>query len=186
MRVLSFLALTAVLSSGCTRNAIFELELELPANPPGPQLYAVVEARSDLGFEEVWPEGGGLEGIALSASCERGDDPPPCADRQLDPSCSAVVSIVGDSDDLERPLRVRVRFCADPACTGPTDAGAPEHDVEIERAFYLGRYTQARVCIDEAPSVTSPTAEVIERCDVRCREGTAAMYCRLDGTHFCE
>lgn len=175
----------AIVASGCARNAILELELELPPNPAGAQVYAVVQARGDLGFDEIWSDAP-LEGIPLSRACTRTDPAPPCADRMLDPQCSAVISLIGDGDDLARPLHVRVRFCEDPTCSAPADATAPEHRVDIERGFYLGRYTQARVCVDEAPTVTNAVPEVIERCEVRCREGTAAMYCRLDGTHFCE
>lgn len=184
MRTLAIAALL-VLTSGCTRNAIFELELALPPTPPGEQRYAVVEARSDLGFEQDWPDGS-LEGLRLVTTCAPVDPALPCDERALDPECSAVVSIVGDGDDLTRPLFVRVRFCADPWCAAPGDEIAPEHRIEIERAFYTGRYTQARVCIEEVPAVTSAIPERIERCEVRCREGSAAMHCRLDGTHFCE
>lgn len=179
-RVICAIALALV--SGCTRNAILELELELPASPAGARLFAVVDARSDLGFDEPWPSGA-LAGAPLGVACTRADPAPPCDDRVLDPACSMVVSIVGDAGDVPRPLRVRVRFCEDEGCEA--DADPPEHRVEIERAFYLGRYTQARVCIDEVPAATS-APELIERCDVRCRDGSASMHCRLDGTHFCE
>lgn len=183
MKTLAALAL--VLAGGCTRNAIFELELALPPTPAGEQRYAVVEARSDLGFDQDWPDGPRV-GVPLVTTCAPVDPALPCDERALDPECTAVVSIVGDGDDLVRPLFVRVRFCADPSCAAPRDESAPEHRIEVERAFYVGRYTQARVCIDDVPLVTSPIPDRIERCEVRCRDGDATMHCRLDGTHFCE
>ncbi len=167
----------AALALGCARNAVFELELELPPQPAGPMRFAVVEAR------EGGAEPGTVELGPLNAACGRPDPAPACADRALDPTCSAVVSVVADGA-RSGPLDVRVRFCESPRCSVPADASAPELQVTIERAFYEGRYTQARVCADEVPTGAVPVT--VERCDVRCREGTAAMYCRADGTHFCE
>lgn len=184
MMRLAAACLLVLVSSGCTRNAIFELELVLPAQPAsGPPLFAVVSARTDVGFDQNWGEEP-LEGIRLPTSC------PPieelgCDDRALDPTCSAVVSVVGDGEDVGE-LRLRVRFCIDSTCSAPEDANAPEHRVAVERAFYVGRYTQARVCIDDVPTTSNPPAEPIDRCEVRCRDGAAAQHCRLDGTHFCE
>ncbi len=183
-RRLALLALIA-LAPGCTRNAILELELDLPPQPSGSALYAVVQVRSQGSFDEPWDDVP-LEGLPLGTSCTRPDPPIPCHDRMLDPACSEVISIVAGEDAITEPLSVRVRFCSDPTCSAPEDAGAAEQRVEIERAFYVGHYTQARVCIDEVPAVTDPEPEVIDRCDVRCREGTSMLQCRLDGTHFCE
>lgn len=177
----TLLALAALAASSCARNAILELELELPASPE--PLYVVVDARSDRDFDAPWGDAA-LEAIPLPASCARAEPPPACGERTLDPTCSLVVSIVGGGADEARPLRVRVRFCTDPACA--LDPQPPEHRVELERAFYLGRYTQARVCIDAVPTSSAPETERIERCEVRCRDGSAAQHCRLDGTHFCE
>lgn len=167
-----------LLALGCTRNAVFELELELP---PAEGRYVVVEARSGATPDRI----GVAPPIPSSGSCARPDPAPPCEERQLDPACSAVVSVVADEAEIEAPLELRIRFCVDPDCADPADEEAPERRVDVERAFYLGRYTQARACIDALPPPDAPI-ELIERCDVRCREGTAAMYCRLDGTHFCE
>ena len=169
-----------LLVSGCARNAIFELELSLPAQPAGAPLYAVVQARVDGGFEASWDDIATSPGLPLCPRPSEGT----CEDRVLDPACASIVSIVADESELERPLYVRVRFCEDPACAASSDASAPEHRVEVERAFYRGRYTQARVCLDEVPP--EPALDLIERCDVRCREGSATSHCRLDGTHFCE
>lgn len=166
----------AIALLGCARNGVLELELELP---PG-DLVAVVQARSGEGFAEPWPSEP-APSFALASSCSRPAEPPRCDERVLDPSCSTIVSIVGDDDEIEAPLAVRIRFCTDETCSDPDPV---EHRVEIERAFYVGRYTQARVCVDEIPSAT--TTESIERCAVRCRDGLTSMHCRLDGTHFCE
>ena len=171
-------------AQGCAGNAIFELEVELPAQPEGAPLFAVIGASTIEGF--AWETPPPLEGIALPPSCARTDPAPPCEARTLDPVCSAIVSVVAHDAHYARPLNVRARFCRDPRCEAAEDASAPEHRVEVERAFYAGRYTQARTCIDDVPVEPAPTPERIERCDVRCREGTTSMSCRLDGTHFCE
>lgn len=182
MRSLFFAAL---LLCGCARNAIFELELDLPPRPSG-ALHAVVQVRNDADFSAGWSGVPMAPGVPLPPACARPDPAPACDDRELDPACSAVVSVIGDEDDLTRPLRVRIRFCEDPACGAAADAAAPETRVEIERAFYTGRYTQGRVCVDAVPPGPGGVPVRIERCAVRCREGDAAMYCRADGTHFCE
>ena len=168
---------------GCTRNAILELELELPAQPGGPPLFAVVSARSDVGFDQAWGDTP-VASVPLPTSCVRASELS-CGDRVPDPACSAVFSLVGDGSDLG-PLYVRVRFCVDPACAADEDASATEHRVEVERAFYIGRYTQTRVCLEAIPSTSNPAPQIIERCAVRCREGSGAYQCRTDGTHFCE
>ncbi len=173
-------------SSGCARNAIFELEVELPPQPAGaPPIFAVLQVRDDAGFDADWASVPRLDGIPLNPICSRPAAPVACDQRELTPDCSAVVSVVGDGD-FTRRLRVRVRFCEDPACASAGDVVAPETRVEIERAFYQGRYTQGRVCVDAVPTASSPEPLVIERCDVRCRDGEAASQCRADGSHFCE
>ena len=174
----SILIAALLVATGCARNGVFELELELPAVSGR---FAVVEVRSEATTDRI----GVAPAIPLSASCGRPDPAPPCADRELDPSCSATVSVVADEDELDAALQVRVRFCVDPDCAAPEDDGAPFQRIDVERAFYRGQYTRARACIDALPSPDAPFV-LIERCDVQCREGSAAMYCRLDGTHFCE
>lgn len=176
----------AILASGCARNAILELELDLPLQPSGSApLYAVVQVQSQGSFDQVWDDVP-LQGQPLSTICTRPDPPIPCHDRMLDPACSEVISIVAGDGAITEPLSIRVRFCSDPTCSGPGDSTAPEQRIEIERAFYVGHYTQARVCFDEVPAATDPEPEIIDRCEVRCREGTSMLQCRLDGTHFCE
>lgn len=169
--------------SGCTRNAILELELELPEQPAGAPLFAVVSARTDVDFDGPW-DGTSSVPVALPASCTRADELA-CGDRTIDPACRAVVSLVGDGADTG-PLYVRVRFCVDPACAADEDASAAEHRVELERAFYVGRYTQARVCFESVPTTSNPPPELVGRCEVRCREGSGTYQCRADGSHFCE
>ena len=57
----------ALLVSGCARNAIFELELSLPAQPAGAPIYAVVQARVDGGFEASWDDVATSPGRACAA-----------------------------------------------------------------------------------------------------------------------
>ncbi|MCC6877908.1 MAG: hypothetical protein IT378_26595 [Sandaracinaceae bacterium] len=175
--------LAAIAASACTRNAILELELELP-EAAGPVRFALVEVRSGESFDGAWsPES--AQSFALT-TCQRASPPPTCPDRTLDPSCSQVISVVTGGGAIEAPLAVRIRFCRDPRCAATEDAAATERRFVIERAFYLGRYTQARACIDVVPVTPALDPIRIDRCDVRCRDGVAGMYCRLDGTHFCE
>ncbi len=180
------LSAIAALASGCTRDAVLELELDLPAQPSGGAMrYAVVQVQSDGSFDGTWADVP-LSGQPLAASCTRPEPTIPCDDRMLDPTCSEVISVVAGQDAIAQPLSVRVRFCSDPTCSAPEDATAPERRVVIERAFYLGHYTQARVCIDDVPAMTDTDPQIIPRCEVRCREGSSMLQCRLDGTHFCE
>ncbi|MBX3269732.1 MAG: hypothetical protein KF729_05705 [Sandaracinaceae bacterium] len=177
----------ALATCGCARNAVFELELDLPPQPVSVvPLFVVIQVANDRGFDEDWAPLERLDGVALRATCARPLRPPACEVRELAPDCSMVVSVLGDEDDFARPLRVRARFCEDDACTSARDALAPEARVELERVFYRGRYTQARVCVDTVPISPAPEPTRIERCDVRCRDGDAVMHCRADGTHFCE
>jgi hypothetical protein len=169
----------------CARNAILELEIDLPPQPDGaPSLTAVVQASTRADFGEDWSALPIETGVSLASSCTRADPPLPCNERMLDPECSAIASIVSNSEDS--PLYVRVRFCEDESCAAANDESAVEQRIEIEHPFYVGRYTQARSCIEEVPLATDPDPLVIERCQVRCRDGNAAQHCRLDGTHFCE
>lgn len=181
LRLFAALAPLVLLLSGCTRNAIFELELELPEQPAGASLFAVVSARAGAGFDQSWDDVPSVA-VALPESCVRAEELS-CSDRVIDPACRAVVSVVGDGSDTDE-LFVRVRFCADPDCVA--GESAPEHRLLIDRAFYLGRYTQVRTCIESLPESSDPLPEVIERCAVRCREGSGTHHCREDGSHFCE
>ena len=164
LRLFAALAPLVLLLSGCTRNAIFELELELPEQPPGAPLYAVISARTDLGFDHHW-DGVASVAVQLPEECMRAPQLA-CEDRMIDPECRAVISVVGDGEESGE-LLVRVRFCADPSCAASGDVSAPEHRVRVERAFYLGRYTQARSCIEKLPTTSNPAPHEIERCEVR-------------------
>ena len=173
----------ALAAFGCARNSIFELELDLPPLSPGDMRFTLVEA-NERGFGEDWPDTEPASLGPLVAGCARPDPAPPCGDRlELDPQCSAVVSVTAGGG-RPGPLHVRVRFCQSPRCTLAEDERAPEAQVTIERAFYEARFTQARVCVDEVPA--SPITVPVDRCEVRCREGTAVQHCRADGSHFCE
>ncbi|MCB9596570.1 MAG: hypothetical protein H6719_27850 [Sandaracinaceae bacterium] len=181
------LLLAMLLLSGCARNGIFELEVDLPPQPPTvAPLFAVVQVSNSLAFDADWTSLERIDGLALRPTCARPLVPPACDVRSLAPDCSEVVSVVGEGDDLARPLRVRVRFCEDAGCTAARDVTAPEARVEFERALYAGHYTQGRVCVDAVPTTPTPTPTIVDRCEVRCRDGEAAMHCRADGTHFCE
>ncbi|MFK7985575.1 MAG: hypothetical protein AB8I08_06050 [Sandaracinaceae bacterium] len=170
-QTLAWAALAVAALQACAPSAIFELELDLPPAAPGAR-YVVVTAISDGQAFALAPA------VELAPRCGRPDPAPVCALRTLDPDCSAVVSVV--SDEAPAALTVELVFCDAPDCA----VAGVTHRVEVERPFYPGRYTQGRVCVDRAPE--TETAQRIERCEVRCREGTSRESCRLDGTHFCE
>jgi len=164
------LALPIVVGGGCAQNAILELTLELPAQPTGAPLLVQVQARTaeTVDFAESWAGTEPVSGLGLA------DEP-----------STRTVSIVG-GDDLTRELGIRVRFCREAECTGLGDDRAPETQVLVERAFYLGHRTRLRLEIPEVPG-PSPVPMRVERCRVEgCLAGTTSTYCSLDGRHFCD
>jgi hypothetical protein len=175
--------LTASVLAGCAQNAVLELELDLPKNPGvTPVRYAVVRVVSgSVPFDQDW----------------QGDDAlPPFA---LDPNATSAqhVSLDGSSEVEGAPVRVKVRFCRDPACSALGDDTAPEVRLQIDRAFYAGKrtsYTWSIACVPNVAGQTdTPTCAIPQRaetdvtkCEVGgCRTGVTHSYCVGD-KHFCE
>ena len=178
-----FLSLAVAASSamGCAQNAVFELTLDLPPRPAsvpaGTPMYAFPQLRSGTteAFMDRWAGQDPLTGVELLPG-ER---------------TTMQISVIGNADIETRPVRLKTQFCVDPRCNGfGDDRGAPIECVELERVFYVGKYTSYPHQILDVPTATDCTAGVIaiERCLVHgCRDGDTANYCRLeDGTHFCE
>jgi len=167
MRRLARLAVL-VLTTGCTQNAYFELQVELPANPPGEtDWYAQIQVRDQTGhaFDVNWM-GGDLPTVPLEASRHW-----ECISVQgLDPSVS---------------LNVRVRFCQDPRCLEFVDASAPERLYSFETPFHIGARTYYRVEIPEVPiCAESDCAETPGTCNVERCSCTSDADC--GGGYRCE
>jgi len=95
-------------------------------------------------------------------------------------------------------VRIKARFCVDPACVGIHDDAAPEVRFEVTCAFYPGKRTSLTLAIEcipnviaetEAPpacSIVNEAVSTIPRCSVAgCREGVTTNFCAGD-KHFCE
>ncbi len=187
-RALAAAGLVALLAApalgGCARNAVLELELDLPRNfgPDVPGRYAVVRVVSGaVPFDQDW----------------QGDDALPAFPLSTIQGSVQHVSLDGSSEVEGAPVRVKVRFCADPGCAALGDDAAPEVRLQIDRAFYAGKrtsYTWSIACIPnvagqtDTPACATPQrAETdVTKCEVAgCRTGVTRSYCVGD-QHFCE
>ena len=139
----------SLLMLGCSQNAVFELQIELPEAPPddgtGEPWFALVQTRRasawDFSLETEW--GSSNDDVAATRLTDA---------RQWD--CISVVSAqqeetnaAGDSVPLD--LHVRVRFCRTPTCTSlELDRATPERWYRQHHPFYIGRRTYWRTEID--------------------------------------
>jgi len=204
MRRIALIALIA-LSAGCTQNAFFELQIELPGAPAeDPESwYAQIQVRDQTGhaFDVNWM-GGDLPTVPLTSAARW--------------ECISVQSL-----DASVSLNVRVRFCRDPRCLAFEDSTAPERLYSFETPFYVGARTYYRVQVPEIPicptgdCVGTPgtcsagrctcTADAdcgggfrcepgvgcvleVGRCEIEgCIEGGISNFCSTTtGEHFCE
>lgn len=168
-RLVPWLAL--VVLSACARNAILEVEIDLP---PGPMdRYAVVQFETGTTpFDTVWARTDEYPGTRLSAMAQR-----------------VSFSVVSESPDTQ--VRVKVSFCTTPDCSGIDDAPdrVPAVWYEIERSLYIGARTQWRARIATVPTDPPSGPIAVGRCEVAgCIEApeTVSYFCRLDGRHYCE
>jgi hypothetical protein len=164
------LALVAVTYAfgGCARNAAFEIELTLPAQPVGgDQRYAVVVARDgefDFASVAIDPR---YAGTALTATPQQ----------------------VRYSILTERPdghVRVLVFFCLSPDCRDEDPVLIPQVWLDFERATYIGQRTRWAGTIGAVPSGPPAAATCVDRCEVEgCIDGHG-WFCREDGSHYCQ
>jgi len=203
MRRLLFVLAVALLGSGCAQNAMFELQVQLPANPPGETWFAQIQVRDQNGhsFSIPWM-GGDVPTVALGSEA-RWD-------------CISVESL-----DPTVSLHVRVRFCHSEDCLDLEDGDPPERLYSFEAPFYIGSRTYYRVTVPRIPSCTSSLdcavgvciedrcgcsidadcggefrcepgfgcVNAIDRCSIEgCIEGpVSATFCSTEtGEHFCE
>ena len=186
MRLIALSLLLCGCGFGTARNAFLELELVLPKNDRqaaiGERFANIRVATADTPFDQEWA----------------GDNPIPPMKLSDSAASSAKISIEATESTETKPIRVKVRFCATPTCTGPKDDLSPETWLEIERAFYLGKRTNFQWVIGCLPNnkevtpeppkcdVLNKTATVITKCFVGgCRSGTTKNHCVGD-QHFCE
>ena len=67
-------------------------------------------------------------------------------------------------------MRIKARFCVDPACVGIHDDAAPEVRFEVTRAFYPGKRPSLTLAIECIPHVIAET-EAPPACSDRQRGG---------------
>ncbi len=193
----------AALLSGCAQNAFFELQVELPPNPPGQTWYAQIQVRDmdGHGFGIPWM-GGDVPTVPLDAV------------RRWD--CLSVESM-----DARVSLHVRVRFCRSEDCLDLEDGDPPERLYSFETPFYIGSRTYFRIVVPRIPvcatdldcdvgvcltdrcgcrvdadcgaghrcEVGAGCVQVVDRCSIEgCIEGpVSATFCSTEtDEHFCE
>ncbi|MBN8613784.1 MAG: hypothetical protein J0L92_24525 [Deltaproteobacteria bacterium] len=176
---------SAIASSGCAQNALFELYVELPPA-------VMIEGGGAANFARV---------VALPAIADRGTT--------LDGSRSRIVELGRSRQVLgvtllrnvgftERELTVRVIYCTNDTECDPveTDTWAGFEDLVFERAFFVGRtscYAHSLTDQDFTDGLTLPSDSVrVSACGVGgCTDDDfseeGADFCRLGTTtHFCE
>lgn len=154
--------------AGCAENAILEIELTLPsltlACGAG---RAAIEARippeGSCFFDQEWLDGDSAV-IALEPS-ER----------------AHVISVLARGADVTRPLCLRVRGCPTETCPPPEVTIGPRAEIEIERPFFVGRYT--RVALG-AIELCADSTRVVPPCEVTCADAPAS--CDPASPHPCE
>jgi hypothetical protein len=169
MRFLSCLAV--LLAFGCARNAVLEVDVDLPPGPAG--RYAVVQFENqDAEFSSSWGRTDAWPGAALTA------------ERQ-----TVVYSVVTESFDAH--VRIKVNFCTTADCSALDDAPdrVPAVWYELDHPFYRGRHTRWHVSIPTAPIDPPDEPITVERCAIAgciSAPDSTQSFCRFDGTHFCE
>jgi hypothetical protein len=170
----ALIAALALLATACARNAVLEVELELPPQPAaGEPRYAVVQFESQpRSFEEDWRGANDHAGTALAAE-----------------PVSVAYSVI--AEDPSTVVQVKVLFCTTPDCSAIDDAPdrVPGLWYRLERSLYVGERTRWRQTIAAVP--TDPPAATIEvdKCEVEgcIRAGASeTTFCRLSGAHYCE
>ncbi len=181
----AFFSCSALMLTGCARNAFLELTLDLPPNAfaaKGQRYARVRVVAGEVDFAQDW----------------QADAPIPAF--PLDPTqrTTQTISIEGNVDNETTAVRVKINFCKDPNCAAIGDDRAPQAHLRIERAFYTGKrtaYTWSVEClpnaVDETPpppacAVPDKTLTEVAKCGVSgCRTGVTTQYC-VANKHFCE
>lgn len=161
----------ALAFAGCARNAVLEIDVDLP--PGATDRYAVVQFETgDVAFDSVWRRPDEYAGTALTA------------ERQ-----TVSYSVISESADTH--VRMKVSFCTTPDCSGIEDSidRVPAVWFDLPRSLYIGQRTRWTAVIDTLP-IDPPTMPIaVDRCDIEgCIDatGSTTTFCRLDGRHYCE
>jgi len=168
--LLGLMIATVVLSVGCTRDGILEVEVELPAGPT--DRYAVVQFETgEVPFDAVWARADEYPGTQLGAPQ------------------TVAYSVIGESDSTV--IRMKVSFCTTPDCSGLDDAPdrVPALWYEFPRALYIGERTRWTALIDTLPADPPDAPTEIDRCEIEgCIDApdSTTTFCRLSGEHYCE
>ncbi len=175
----AFCAALALGLSGCGRNAFFEIDVVLPANTSGKDLFAIVSfAPGNQDFDAIWAGNQTLDGVKLSSG----------------PTTQHASVESPEGDHFDTSVEVKVSFCGNASCTATGDDRALEARLHVARAFYEGQrtsYTWTIGCLPAAAPQTPCTEtdraiKEVTKCEVAgCREGTSSSYCVGD-KHFCE
>ncbi len=159
------------LSVGCARNAILEVEVELP---PGPtDRYAVVQFETgDVAFDAVWARADAFAGTPLTTTPQ-----------------TIPYSVV--SEDASTVIRMKVSFCTTPDCSGIDDAPdrVPALWYQFDRALYIGERTRWTAAITTLPTDPPEDPVEVDRCEIEgCIDApdSTTTFCRLSGEHYCE
>jgi len=196
----------ALAAAGCAQTAVFELQVELPPAPAGPDTwFAQTQIRNAARhpFDLPWAAGD-PRSVELTA------------ESQWD-----CISIISSDEALD--TNVRVRFCHADDCLDLSDSNPPERRYTLEHPFYIGHRTYYRIQIPSIPDCTSTAdcasrggglcvdgrcgcttdgdcdvsstcvpetgcVENVGRCSIEgCIEGNPSSFCSMDtGVHFCE
>lgn len=161
---------TLALSVGCARNAILEVEIELPAGPS--DRYAVVQFETgDVAFDAVWRRPEEYPGTQLGAPQ------------------TVAYSVISEDETTE--VRMKVSFCTTPDCSGLDDAPdrVPALWYEFPRALYVGERTRWTAIVASLPTDPPAAPTEVDRCEIEgCIDApdSTTTFCRLSGEHYCD
>lgn len=176
--------LSLALLQGCAKNAIFEIEMQLPATGQqpvptlGPIMYVKLQIQPG---PSVW---GDLWAVTASETVG------PIA--LTDSAQTITVDIEGDGDHLDQPVDVRILYCSSESCATTVS----ERWLEFEHPFFQGKSTYYRVPAEQTTTglerndADGTDPMVVEKCEVAgCVETNGEFlmdYCPSSGVHWCE
>lgn len=176
--------LSLALLQGCARNAVFEIEMQLPAagERPIPTAPPITHVKIQIQpGPSVW---GDLWAVTASETVG------PIA--LTDSAQTIHIDVEGDGDHLNQPVDVRILYCSSESC-GTT---VSERWFEFEQAFYKGKSTNYRMAAElttmglENSDTEGTEPRLIEKCEVAgCVETNGEFlmdYCPSSGVHWCE
>lgn len=157
----------ALVSSGCARNGVLEVELTLPPLPATEtELYAVPYFRTGEFTFDAQLVDPSFDGTLLSDTVQE-------------------VAYSVDTERVDGSLRLAVVFCERAGCDGEDTMNLPQVWYDFEHATYIGQRTRWTAVIDEVPAGRPTDATCVDRCEIEGCIAGSGSFCRADGTHFC-